>query len=100
MKKDVLDLFRLVGFIEAISYIGLLFIAMPLKYGYGYFGAVKVAGMAHGVLFLLFLFLLAGSAFKYRFSLGLNILLFAASLIPLGTFFTDKKLKDIKSSAL
>ncbi len=100
MKKDVLDYFRLIGFIEGLSYLALLFIAMPLKYMYGYPEAVKAVGMAHGVLFILFVVLLAGAAQKYRFSLSNSILFFVASLIPFGTFFTDKKLKEIKLLAL
>ena len=97
MNKDVLDYFRLIGFIEGMSYLTLLLIAMPLKYVYGYPEAVKVVGMAHGVLFILFLVLLAGSAYKYRFTPALNIVFFVASLIPFGTFFMDKKLKSIKA---
>ena len=100
MKKDILDYFRLIGFIEGISYLSLLFIAMPMKYVYGYPEAVKVVGMAHGVLFILFVVLLGGSALKYRFSPALNIVFFVASLIPFGTFFMDNKLKSIKSMAV
>ena len=96
MKKDVLDYFRLIGFIEGMSYLSLLMIAVPLKYMYGYADAVKVVGMAHGVLFILFVVLLSGSAFKYRFSPALIVVFFVASLIPFGTFFMDKKLKEIK----
>jgi len=96
MKKDVLDYFRLIGFIEGLSYLTLLFIAMPLKYMYAYPEAVKIVGMAHGVLFIGFIVLLGASGIKYRFSPALNIVFFVASLIPFGTFFTDRKLKQIK----
>ncbi len=100
MKKDVLDYFRIIGFIEGLSYLALLCIAMPLKYMYGYPEAVRVVGMAHGVLFIIFVILLAGAAQKYRFSLKDSTVFFVASLIPLGTFFTDKKLKEIKRLAV
>lgn len=96
MKKDVIDYFRLIGFIEGVSYLTLLFIAMPLKYVYGYPEVVKVVGMAHGVLFIIFIVLLTGSAYKYRFTPALNIVFFVASLVPFGTFFMDKKLREIK----
>ncbi len=42
---------RVSGFIEGISYILLLGIAMPLKYWAGFPEAVKVVGMLHGVLY-------------------------------------------------
>ena len=95
MKKDILHYFRLIAFIEGISYLILLFIAMPLKYYYGYDQAVKMVGMTHGILFVLFIFLLGTTTAKYRFSLGFNIVLFVASLVPFGTFYTDRKLGKI-----
>ena len=44
--------FRIVAFWEGISYLLLLFVAMPLKYGLGIDMAVRIVGLAHGVLFL------------------------------------------------
>ena len=41
---------RIIGNIEGISYLILLFIAMPLKYSYDMHMAVKITGMDHGVL--------------------------------------------------
>ncbi|WP_323668520.1 DUF3817 domain-containing protein, partial [Aliarcobacter butzleri] len=38
---------------ERLSFLILLFIAMPLKYFVGLPIAVKIVGMAHGVLFIL-----------------------------------------------
>ena len=96
MKKDILEYFRLIGFIEGMSYLTLLFIAMPLKYVYGYPEAVKFVGMAHGVLFILYVVILSVSAFKYRFSIALNVVFFIASLVPFGTFIMDKKIKQIQ----
>jgi len=93
MRTHLIDLFRYTAIIEGISYITLLFIAMPLKYAYGYPLAVKIVGMAHGVLFILFLFLLFASAQKYRFSLLFTSVLFLASLLPFGTFLTDHRLR-------
>ena len=95
MKKDILDYFRLIAFIEGVSYLILLFIAMPLKYYYGYDQAVKIVGMTHGVLFVFFVFLLGTTTEKYRFSFGFNTVLFVASLVPFGTFYTDRKLKKV-----
>nr|MBJ6878079.1 DUF3817 domain-containing protein [Vibrio cholerae] len=47
---------RAIGLIEGISFLLLLFVAMPLKYFAGFATAVKITGMAHGVLFILFIF--------------------------------------------
>jgi integral membrane protein len=43
--------FRIIAFWEGVSFLVLLFVAMPLKYGFGV-GAAVVVGMAHGVLFI------------------------------------------------
>ncbi|KIM10818.1 MAG: membrane protein [Sulfuricurvum sp. PC08-66] len=96
MKKDWIGYFRLIGFIEGISYLVLLFIAMPLKYWAGYALAVSIVGMAHGVLFVLFMVILAVAAFKHRFGVFESGFFFAASLVPFGTFVTDARLEKFE----
>jgi len=93
----ILKRFRQIGFIEGISYLTLLFIAMPLKYGFDMPMAVKFVGMLHGVLFIAYVILLAMAASKYAWNLKYVGLLFLASLIPFGTFYTDKKLKALET---
>ena len=44
-----------VGVWEGVSYLVLLFVAMPLKYGMGYQEAVRLTGSAHGFLFVGFM---------------------------------------------
>jgi len=55
-------------------------------------------GMTHGVLFILFMMLLLTAAQKHKWSFKLNSLLFLASLVPFGTFFTDKRLKALQNA--
>ena len=50
MLRNPLGRFRLIAQVEGASYILLVFIAMPLKYGIGWDLAVRYLGMAHGVL--------------------------------------------------
>lgn len=94
---DALNRFRLISFLEGISYIVLLFIAMPLKYFASMPLAVKFVGMAHGVLFILFVILLFESVKKYKWNLLFATKLFIAALLPFGTFFMDKKLQEYKA---
>lgn len=81
---------RKVGIWEGISYIVLLFIAMPLKY----FGdlplAVRWVGTIHGVLFLLFIYTIVRAVQKTDLSIKNGFVAFIASLIPFGTFFLDR----------
>ena len=53
---------RLVGLLEGISFLLLLFIAMPVKYMMDNPILVKYIGMGHGVLFVLFLWCYLRSA--------------------------------------
>lgn len=91
-----MDKFRLINFIEGISYLILLFIAMPLKYVFEYPIATKISGMVHGGLFIIFLIVLFQAIKEYKFSAKFSIILFVASLVPFGTTWTDKKLKVYK----
>ena len=87
--------FRLIGTIEGISYLTLLFIAMPIKYMMGNPIYVKFVGMAHGILFILFIIAQTKASVKHKFTLKDNAIYFIASLIPFGTFFSDSRLKKV-----
>lgn len=94
MFKNTVSRFRLIAFVEGVSYLILLFIAMPMKYMYGIAGATKIVGMTHGILFLLFLYLLMEIRIKHNWSNLWVVIAFISSLVPFGTFFIDKKIKS------
>ncbi len=91
--------FRVIAFLEGISYLLLLFVAMPVKYLMGEPALVKMVGMGHGILFIAFIILLMQSAFAYRWKIGFNLIAFVASLLPFATFWLEKKL-EYKAKAL
>lgn len=76
MFNNTFSRFRLISFIEGLSYLILIFIAMPLKYLAGYPLAVKIVGMAHGVLFILFIIALVMAVKKYKWHFQLSNFLF------------------------
>ena len=80
---------------EGVSWLVLLFIAMPLKYVWGDPSYVKVVGMAHGVLFILLIALLLQTFMEERIDKKEAITIFIASFLPFGTFFTDKSLRQV-----
>ena len=59
--------FRLVAFVEGCSYL-LLGVTMVLKYQCGMPKPNYVVGMAHGVLFIIYVSLLAQVGFQYKWS--------------------------------
>ncbi len=93
---------RAIAFIEGVSFIALVGIAMPLKYMADSPGAVKVVGMAHGVLFLIFLLSLLEVWIKHKWSFMKTFMAFLSSLLPFGTFVLDVKVlkKDFEQTNL
>ena len=83
---------RIIAFLEGVSFLFLLGIAMPLKYMAGMPVAVKISGMAHGIFFILFIFALIDVKMSHRWTLGRTAAAFLASLLPFGTFVLDAKL--------
>ena len=83
---------RLVAFLEGVSFLVLLLVAMPLKYLAGQPQVIRPVGMAHGLLFVLSVLLLVQQGIERRWSLGKMVMGFGASLVPLGTFWADRKL--------
>lgn len=90
--KNTIAAFRLVALLEGTSFLLLLGIAMPLKYYFNKPEAVKTVGMAHGVLFILYLILLLIIHLKLKWKIRKTILVFIAAFLPFGTFYVDYKL--------
>jgi len=84
--------FRLINKIEGISFIILLFIAMPMKYSFGIPIATKIVGMLHGVLVFAFIYQIIEAKKEAGFTLKETALYSILSLIPFGSFYTDKLL--------
>jgi integral membrane protein len=92
MLKTSLGRLRLVGWWEGISFLVLLLVAMPLKYFAGLPGAVRVVGMAHGVLFLMYVVAALHAAADYRWTWRKTVIVLLASLVPAGPFIVDAKM--------
>lgn len=84
---------RKAGIAEGISFLVLLFIAMPLKYFFKQPLTVSIAGWIHGVLFSTFIILAWEVKTDLKKNSGWFGKAFLASILPAGTFFFDKKLK-------
>jgi len=89
--KSSLGRLRIIAILEGISFLVLLGIAMPLKYLAGIPEVVRIVGMAHGVLFVLYVVMLIQVTIEKSWSFKKFILAFIASFIPFGTFYADAK---------
>lgn len=84
---------RIVGIAEGVSYLVLLFIAMPLKYLAGYPLAVTIAGSLHGFLFTLYVVAMIRAISEQKWGAKEILEVFLAALYPCGTFILDRKLR-------
>lgn len=94
--RTVLGRLRIAGLIEGLSYLLLLFIAMPLKYAFGMPEAVKYVGQAHGLLFVLYVLLLLHAWGNKKLTIKWFLLGCVAAVLPFGPFVYDRKLKELE----
>lgn len=83
--------FRVMGWLEGLSFLILLFVAMPIKYVYGDPQYVKMMGPIHGFLFLGYLLLGHYVADKLNWDLKTRFLAFISAVLPFGTFIFERK---------
>ena len=94
MMRTSVGRLRLAGMVEGLSFLVLLFVAMPLKYVWGEPTWVSLVGMTHGLLFILFCFTLADARSSEGWTLRQAAVPLVAALIPFGPFLIDRRLKS------
>jgi integral membrane protein len=97
--NDPVGRVRAVGWLEGVSYLLLLGVAMPLKYLADMPEAVRYVGWAHGLLFMALLLQTAiawlGRSLTFRQALMVGV----ASLLPFGPFVIDRRLAKAEGKA-
>lgn len=93
-------LLRKVALAEGISWLALLFVAMPLKYFAGLPLAVSIVGAAHGGLFVAFLVVWQRTWVRADWSLAAAALVFLSALLPFGPLFVDAPLRRLEQAFL
>ena len=88
-----LNRFLKTGLAEGVSFVVLVAIAMPLKYMADMPLPVRIVGMLHGVLFILYCVLLLQCTISYKWSFAKALAAFALSFVPFGTFFLESVLR-------
>jgi len=85
------SIFRIVSLLEGTSYLLLLFIATPIKYLQDNPEYVKMLGMPHGILFMLYVVLAIVLKKEMKWDTKNFAIILIASVIPFGTFYVDRK---------
>ncbi len=91
--KNPIPFLRHIALVEAVSFLLLLFVAMPLKYFAGMPMAVRIVGLVHGLLFLVFCFALFRVMTRAKWPIGRGALIFIAALLPFGPFVVDRRMR-------
>ncbi|MAR39992.1 MAG: hypothetical protein CMD22_04905 [Flavobacteriales bacterium] len=84
-------IFRIIAFLEGISYIILLFICVPIKYLGGDDQWVKLLGMPHGILFVGYILMAFLIKKEERWNRTELFIVLICSILPFGTFYIDRK---------
>jgi integral membrane protein len=88
--QTTLGRLRIIAFIEGMSFLILLFVAMPLKYIWEQPMAVRQVGTVHGLLFVIYVLLVVLCRIEYNWSARKTGLLLLISIIPFGNFYADR----------
>lgn len=91
---NLISIFRLVAFFEGLSYVLLLLVAVPIKYSSGEAFFVKMLGMPHGILFVLYIAIALVLRIDNQWIKNNFLAVLIASVIPFGTFVVDFKFKQ------
>jgi integral membrane protein len=84
---------RIIAFLEGISLLALVGVAVPLKYILGDPYWVRVIGPVHGLLFLLFVVNTLSVGVEYGWKFGTTTWkVLVACVVPFGTFYIDRKI--------
>lgn len=86
-----LNIFRVIALLEGLSYIALLFIAVPIKYFLSDPQYVKLLGMPHGLLFMAYIVCAIVLRKEMNWTSKEFYWVLLASIIPFGTFYIDRK---------
>lgn len=95
----MIQAFKILGWLEGASFLILLLIAMPVKYMAGNPALVKSIGPIHGFLFIGYVLMANFIASELNWSMKQRVLAFVASVLPLGTFWFERKYLDKKEAA-
>ena len=75
-------------------------VCVPLKHIWLWPLGVEVVGMAHGILFLLYVAALLLVTYKLRWPLAFSVAAFFASVVPFGTFVMERRMPPQATDAL
>jgi integral membrane protein len=86
---------RILAFAEGVSFLLVLFITMPLKYALKMPEPNQIVGLAHGILFVLYVLAVVQIKIEQNWKISTTFWALGASVVPFGTFWADKKIFQV-----
>ncbi|MDI9857894.1 DUF3817 domain-containing protein [Flectobacillus roseus] len=98
--KTKLGRIRIIGFLEGLSLLVLIFVAIPMKHLFHNPTLSKFLGPIHGAIFLVFVLNTMSLAIEQNWKFRTTTWkIIVACFIPFGTFYIDHKIfKHLKES--
>lgn len=90
----MINFFKITGSLEALSYLLLLFWAMPLKYVWHRPEYVRWTGSCHGAFFILFCIAIAVTARRHLWPTRTTAMAFASAFLPFGPILFERRYRD------
>jgi len=85
------SIFKIISYLEGISYLLILFVTMPLKYLFSSPEPNMIVGSAHGFLFIAYIIFAVIVKYEKKWNLKTLAIVLLCSIIPFGTFWMDRK---------
>jgi len=89
--RTAYDRYRVMAYVVGTLLIVLVFVGVPLKHFAGEPAVASVVGVAHGVLFMVYLACALQLAVGRRWSVLKVLVVFAAGLVPFLTFYMERR---------
>src|SRR3954452_23689429 len=83
--------YRVMAWVTGVLLLVLVFVAMPLKYFGDDDRLVRVVGVAHGWMYMVYLITALTLAYQARWRLGRTVLVLLAGTIPFASFVAERK---------
>lgn len=91
----MLRIFRIISMVEGVSFLLLLFAAMPAKYYLGVPEAVTLMGWAHGMLFMLYVGCAMVVMQRHKLPDSTSALIMIGGITPFVCFYLEKRLREV-----
>jgi integral membrane protein len=85
--QNAIKLFKIISVLEALSFLALLILAYVLELP----KMVTIVGMAHGILFMLYIAMAVYISTLLKWNAKTLFIVIICSVLPFGPFYADKK---------